>query len=323
MEYRTLTGTGATISRVCLGTMTFGREVDEPTAIRMVHAALDRGVNMIDEADLYAGGRSEEIVGQALLGRRDAVVLASKVANPSGPYPLRDRGLHRWHIVRGVEDILRRLQTDRLDILYMHRPDRQTPMEETLSAMDRLVEQGKVLYVGMSNFAAWQVSEARWLARTNGWAMPVVTQYPYNLITRSLDEEATEFLTTCHVGLTVYNPLAGGLLTGKHTSEAGPQDGTRLAQSPEYRGRYWHEANLRVLERLRGIAAAAGKSLIELSLQWLASQPHVDAIVLGASRPEHLEQNIAAADGRLDADTLAACDAVWQEVRGTHFCYHR
>ncbi len=323
MEYRTLTGTGATVSRVCLGTMTFGREVDEDTAIRMVHMAIDLGVNFVDEADLYAAGRSEEIVGKALLGRRDSVVLASKVANASGPYPLRDTGLHRWHVIRGVESILRRLQTDRLDILYMHRPDRLTPMEETLSAMHLLVQQGKVLYVGMSNYPAWQVCDARWLARSSGWAVPVVTQYPYNLITRSLDEEATEFLTSSRVGLTVYNPLAGGFLTGKHSGEAAPAEGTRFAQSAEYLDRFWHESNFRALSRLREVAAAANKTLIELSLQWLASQPFVDAMVLGASRPEHLAQNIAAAEGRLDADTLAACNEVWQEIRGTHFSYHR
>ena len=323
MEYRTLTGTGATVSRVCLGTMTFGREVDEATAIRMVHTALDAGVNVVDEADLYAGGRSEEIVGKALLGKRDAVVLCSKVANPSGPYPLRDAGLHRWHVIKGVEDILTRLQTDRLDVLYMHRPDRQTPMEETLSAIDRLVQQGKVLYVGMSNYAAWQVCDARWLARTNGWAAPVVTQYPYNLITRSLDEEAVEFLRTSRVGLTVYNPLAGGLLTGKHSSAAAPAEGTRIADSAEYYRRFWNETNRQAVARLQAIAAEAGKTLIELAFQWLATQPDVDSIVVGASKPAHLEQNIAAVSGRLDEATLRACDEVWREIRGEHFAYSR
>lgn len=323
MEYRTLTGTGATVSRVCLGTMTFGREVDEDTAIRMVHMALDAGVNFIDEANIYANGRSEEIVGRALVDRRDEVVLASKVANFSGRHRLRDAGLHRWHIIRGVEDILTRLQTDRLDILYMHRPDRRTPIEETLDAMDRLVAQGKVMYVGMSNYPAWQVCDAVWAAKANGWTPPVVTQYPYNLITRTLDAEATGFLQAKGVGMTVYNPLAGGFLTGKHTRGSAPQKGTRFAESQEYYTRFWHEANFTALDRLREIARGAGKTLIELSLQWLASQPHVDAMVLGASKPEHLEQNIRAADGRLDEETLRACDEVWQELRGPAFAYSR
>lgn len=323
MEYRTLTGTGATVSRVSLGTMTFGREVDEPTAIRMVHMALDAGVNLIDEADMYADGRSEEIVGKALRGRRDGVVLVSKVANPSGPHELRDSGLHRWHVLRGVEDILRRLQTDRLDILYLHRPDPRTPLEETLAAFDSLVQQGKVMYVGMSNYPAWQVCEALYESRIHGWAPPVVTQYPYNLLTRSLDEEATGFLVAKRIGLTVYNPLAGGLLTGKHSLEAGPRERTRLADSEEYHRRFWHPANFRAIERLKGIAAEAGKSLIELSLQWLATQPHVDSIVIGASRPEHLEENLRAAEGRLDDGALRACDEVWAELRGPHFSYRR
>jgi len=323
MEYRTLTGTGITVSRVCLGTMTFGREAEEATATQMLHMALDAGVNFVDTADVYAEGRSEEILGRALQGVRDGIVLASKVANPSGQYKLRDSGLHRWHIIKGVEDILGRLQTDRLDILYMHRPDRATPMEETLSAMDRLVQQGKVMYVGMSNFASWQVMDAIWQARTHGWALPVVTQYPYNLITRSLDEEATEFLKTERIGLTVYNPLAGGLLTGKHRREAGPTDGTRFAESPEYYRRFWHRANFDAVDRLKEIAAQAGKTLIELAFQWLSSQDHVDSIILGATKPEHLEQNLAAFEGRLDSATLQACDEVWAELRGPHFSYNR
>lgn len=262
MEYRTLTGTGITVSRASLGTMTFGRETDEETAIRMVHMALDAGVNWIDTADAYSGGRSEEIVGKAFKGKRDDVILASKVANFAGKNRLRDAGLHRWHVLKGVEESLRRLGTDRLDILYMHRPDHATPIEETLAAFDTLVQQGKVIYVGMSNFASWQLCEALLKSRMHGWAPPVVTQVPYNLITRSIDEECVPFCKHFGMGITVYNPLAAGLLTGKYRRDTPPPQATRLAENQTYYNRYWSEANFEAMERLEAMAKQAGKTFI-------------------------------------------------------------
>ena len=323
MEYRTLTGTGITVSRLSLGTMTFGRETDEATAIRMVHMALDAGINFVDEADVYAGSQSEIIVGKALQGKRDDVVLASKVANFSGKNRMRDAGLHRWHVITGVENSLRRLQTDRLDICYWHRPDPNTPVEETLAAFDTLVQQGKVVYVGMSNHAAWQVCEALWQAQVHRWAPPAVVQLPYNLITRGIDEECVSFLQKMRLGMTVYNPLGGGMLTGKYSREDGPSGKTRFAENAMYHQRFWHERNFDAVDRLERIAADAGKTLIELSLQWLVSQAHVDSIILGARTPEHLEANIKAAEGQLDLDVLADCDRAWQELRGPHFQYNR
>jgi 1-deoxyxylulose-5-phosphate synthase len=329
MEYRTLTSTGASVSRVSLGTMTFGKETDEPTSLRMMDTAMDAGVNWIDTANAYTGGRSEEIVGKALKGaKRDRVVLASKVANLVGPNPHRDQGLHRWHIYKAVEDSLRRLDTDRLDILYMHKPDHVTPIEETLSAIDRLVQQGKVIYVGMSNFASWQLCEAKLIAQFHDWAKPVVTQVPYNLITRSIDAECVPFCVKRGMAITCYNPLAAGLLTGKHQGMEAPSEETRFAESDQYYNRYWNETNFKAVEKLAGIADEAGKTLIELALQWLASQEHVTSIILGARTMEHLQSNLAAlgegdAATRLDADTLAACDAVWQEIQGPSFGYIR
>jgi aryl-alcohol dehydrogenase-like predicted oxidoreductase len=323
MQYRTLTGTGITVSRVCLGTMTFGRETDEPTAIGMVRMALDAGVNFVDEADVYSGSRSETIVGKALEGVRDEVVLASKVANFSGKNRLRDAGLHRWHVIKGVEESLKRLRTDRLDILYMHRPDYATPIEETLAAFDTLVQQGKVIYVGMSNFAAWQVCEALWKADVRGWTPPVVTQLPYNLITRGIDQECVPFLKEMQIGMTVYNPLAGGMLTGKY-ERGGPAGDTRFAENADYHRRFWHEANFAAVDRLKEVAATAGLSLIELSFRWLKTQSHVDAIIVGARTPEHLAANLAALEGDgLDEVTLQACDEVWAELRGPSFPYNR
>ena len=323
MEYRTLTGTGATVSRVCLGTMTFGQQVDEPTSARMIDSALDAGVNFIDTADAYVGGLSEEIVGRALKGKRDGVVLASKVANDVGPDPRLDGGLHRRHVIQGVEASLRPLQTDCLDVYYLHRPDYNTPLEETLAAFDQLVRQGKVVYVGMSNYASWQVCQARWKCDVNRWAPPVVTQVPYSLITRSIDEEYVAFVKEMGIGVTVYNPLGAGMLTGKHRQDAAPAEGTRLAINDDYHGRFWHDANFAAVEALRKAAEDAGLSMVELALRWLASQEHVDSVILGASKPEHLEANLAAIDGRLDNATLAACDDVWETLRGPHFGYNR
>lgn len=323
MEYRVLRGTGATVSRVCLGTMTFGDQADEATSIRMVNAAIDAGVNFIDTADVYVGGVSEEILGKAIEGKRDGIVLASKVCNPAGPHGDRDAGLHRWHVVRGVEASLKRLRTDCLDICYMHRPDRNTPIEETLAAFDLLVQQGKVNYVGMSNYASWQMMEARLKAQANRWPRPVVMQVPYNLITRSIDEECVEFSEHEGMGMCVYNPLAGGMLTGKHDRAAGPASGTRFDINANYHDRFWQDANFDALDRLKGIASDAGVTPVELALRWLATHDHVDSVIVGASKPEHLDANIAAIDGRLDAETMSACDDVWARLRGGHFQYNR
>ena len=322
METTTLRGTGTTVSRLSLGTMTFGAQADEAVSLRMVDTALDGGINFFDTADAYGKGRSEEILGKALRGRRDDVVLASKVFNAMGPDP-KEGGLHRWHVIRGVEASLRRLQTDCLDICYLHRPDRKTPLEETLAAMDTLVQQGKVIYVGMSNYAAWQVCRAQWLCQLRRWSPPVVVQLPYNLITRGVDEECAEFTDQMQISVTAYNPLAGGLLTGKHTRQANPAKGTRFAINKNYYERFWHNSNFAALEELSRIADDAGRNLTELALQFLLSRDLVDSVIIGASRLEHLEQNLQAAEGRLDEATLDACDDVWQRLRGDHFRYNR
>ena len=323
MEYQTLRGTGITVSRVSLGTMTFGAQVDEATSIRMVHMAIDAGVNFIDTADVYVRGVSEEIVGKALQGKRDRVVLASKVCNFIGEDRIKDSGLHRWHVIRGVEASLKRLGTDCLDICYLHRPDRNTPIEETLSALNTLVQQGKVVYVGMSNYAAWQICEALWKSSANRWPSPVVTQVPYNLLTRGIEQELVPFSKAMDIGIAVYNPLAGGLLTGKHSEREAPEEGTRFALNKDYYGRYWLDSNLSAVQELTGIAQGAGLSLTQLAFRWLLSQEHVDSIIVGISKIEHLEENLRSADGKLDEDTLKACDEVWGKLRGDYFRYNR
>jgi len=324
MEYRTLTGTGASVSRASLGTMTFGKETDEATAIRMTHLAIDAGVNWIDTADAYSNGISEQITGKALQGKRHNVVLASKVANLVGPNPHRDQGLNRYHIMAGVENSLRNLGTDYLDIFYMHRPDYDTPIEESLAAFDLLVQQGKILYVGMSNYASWMLCEALLKAKANGWAPPVVTQIPYNLITRAIEDECLPFCIKFGMGITCYNPLAGGLLSGKHRGGDGPSKNTRFAESDQYYARYWSDGNFDAVARLNQIADQAGLTMVELAQRWLVSQPQVDSVLMGARTIAHLEGNIAAINGGpLDADTLAACDEVWAVIKGGGFRYNR
>jgi aryl-alcohol dehydrogenase-like predicted oxidoreductase len=323
MQYKTLTGTGATVSRICLGTMTFGDQVNEADSIRMVHRALDAGVNFIDTADAYTKGVSEIITGKALKGKRDGLILASKVCNQVGAYKLKDTGLSRWHVINGVEASLKRLDTDCLDIYYLHKPDYNTPLEETLAAFDMLVRQGKVIYVGMSNFAAWQICQALWICDKRNYSPPVVTQNVYNLLTRGIEQELLPLCKEFKLGLTVYNPLAAGLLTGKHIPDKGPVDGSRFQLNKEYYGRYWNDVNFDALSEIMDIAKKAGKKPTELAFQWLVAQSVVDSIIIGFSKMEHLEENLSAWEGKLDEDTLKACDEVWKKIKGISFQYNR
>lgn len=323
MKYRTLTGTGAKVSRICLGTMTFGGQVNESESIRMVHRALDAGVNFVDTADAYTKGVSETIVGKALKGKRNGVVLASKVGNQVGQYKLKDNGLSRWHVINGVEACLKRLDTDCLDICYLHKPDYDTPLEESLAAFDQLVRQGKVVYVGMSNHAAWQVCQARWICDVNRLSPPVVTQNVYNLMNRGIEQEFLPLCRELNLGVTVYNPLAAGLLTGKHHRTEKPAEGTRFQLNKEYYDRYWFDSNFGALAELIEIAKQSGKKPVELAFQWLAAQSVVDSIIIGFSKMEHLEENLSAWEGELDSDTLEACDRVWKKIKGDSFQYNR
>ena len=322
MEIRNLRGTGARVSRICLGTMTFGDQLDEASSKRVIDEAIDNGVNFIDTADVYTDGQSEIFTGKALKGKRDRVFLATKVANPVGPDPLKDQGLNRWHIVHGVEESLKRLQTDCIDLYYLHKPDRSTPIEETMAAMDHLVTQGKINYVGMSNFASWQVCETLWKSDAHRWAKPVALQLPYNLITRSIDEECVEFSQKMDLGVVVYNPIAAGMLTGKHTRQSAVE-GSRMSENKMYIERYWHDSMFDAIEALQKIAEGAGLNLVELAYRWLMTKDFVDSIIMGVSKIEQVSSNIAAVAGRLDESALAACDTVWQTLRGPHFKYNR
>ncbi len=322
MEYTCIKGTGLRVSRFCLGTMTFGGQTDESESLRIIDHALDRGVNFFDTADGYTDGESERILGRALEGRRDGAVIATKVTNPTGPLP-NQSGQGRKHILQNLERSLRSLRTDYIDLYYLHRPDPATPAEEVIETMSALVRAGKIRYWGVSNYPAWQCCSLVHKAREMCAVPPVVTESVYNLITRGIEDELTPFLSEYRMGLTVFNPIAAGLLTGKHRRDKLAEH-SRLADNYGYHLRYVSDANMDAVERLTEIAADCGMGLLEFSLQWLLGRPAVDSVIVGASRLEHVVQNIALCEESkpLGAEALAKCDAVWDGLRGHFFSYH-
>ncbi len=321
MKYKNLKGTGLKVSEFCLGTMTFGGQADEETSIRIVDHALDQGVNFIDTANIYTFGQSETILGKALKGKRDNVVLATKVCGGTGR-GANDSGLGRKHIMKAVDDSLTRLQTDYIDLYYMHFTDPATPMEEALETMTNLVRSGKIRYFGVSNFSAWQFCSLVHTAKENGLIAPVVTQSVYNMVTRGIDDEMVPFLKEYNKGLTVFNPLAGGLLTGKHTREKAVE-GSRLSEGG-YRMRYWKDGNFDAVDRLRELSEEVGIPMSGVALKWLRSKDYVDSIIGGVSKYEHAVENIGYFDDNyLDAEIIAECDKIWDALKGDYFNYHR
>ena len=306
-----------------MGTMTFGSQVDEAAAARMVDRCLDAGLNFFDTANAYNKGASEEILGRVVRGRRDRVVIATKVFNKMGEGP-EDSGLSRAAVAKAIDASLARLGTDYVDVYYLHQPDHKVPLEESLDAIDRLVRQGKVRYSATSNYAAWQLCRILWLCEKNGWNPPLISQPMYNLVARGIEQEYLPFTRDFGIANFVYNPLAGGMLTGKQKRESGPIEGTRFDNNQMYLNRYWHDQMFDAVEELTRVAAACGRTLAALSLAWVMQQPGADGVILGASRMEQLEENLRAVEGPpLDPATLAACDAVWARLRGAVPKYNR
>jgi 1-deoxyxylulose-5-phosphate synthase len=323
MDYRVLPQTELKVSRLCFGTMTFGSQTNEETASRMIDRCLDAGINFLDTANVYNAGASEIILGKSLAGRREKVVLATKVRGKMGEGP-DESGLSRTSIHKAIDASLHRLRTDFVDVYYLHQPDYAVPIEETLAAMDELVKAGKVRYPAVSNYSAWQVTEILWICAKNDFKAPHISQPMYNLLARGIEEEYLPFCRRFQVAVVPYNPLAGGLLTGKHSRSAGPISGSRFDNNTMYLNRYWHDDYFAAVEELKGIAQKAGRSLTELAFHWLLGQEQVDSIILGASRQEQLEENLRACEGRpLDAATIERCDAVWKRVRGITPKYNR
>ncbi len=317
-----LSKTALKVSRLCFGAMTFGDQTDEATSVQMVERCLDRGINFFDTANVYAGGASETILGRALKGRRHRVILGTKVSNKVGDAP-DQQGLSRAAIRRAIDDSLKRLDTDYLDLYYMHLPDRSTPIEESLAAMDELVKEGKVRHVAHSNYAAWQVTEMQCLAEKNHYQPAVVSQPMYNLLARGIEQEFLPMSKHFGIANVVFNPLAGGLLTGKH-SAAEPVQGSRFDKNKMYLDRYWHDDAFSAVEAIRDISRKCGRSMISVALCWLLHHTSIECVILGASKLDQLTQNLAAAEeGSLDGETLAALDQVWQRLRGVTPKYNR
>jgi aryl-alcohol dehydrogenase-like predicted oxidoreductase len=322
MEMRRVPHTDLEVSRLVMGTMTFGSQVDEQAAAEMIGRCLDEGINMFDTANAYNEGLSEEILGKLIAPHRAGTLIATKVFNPMGEAP-DDRGLSRAAIHKAIEASLRRLGTDYIDLYYFHQPDWDTGIEESLEALQELVDAGKVRYAGLSNYAAWQIAEIHCLQAAAERPPLCVSQQLYNLLARRLDDEYAAFSNRYDIFDIVYNPLAGGLLTGKHRRQQAPEQGTRFSQAM-YRQRYWDEQHFAALEDLRNIAGDAGLDLVQLSFRWLLGQDLVDAVLLGASSMEHLEKNLEACRGpRLDHDTLKRCDEVWERLHGPAASYNR
>jgi aryl-alcohol dehydrogenase-like predicted oxidoreductase len=310
------------VSRFCFGTMTFGKPLDQAGATQLVNRCVEAGINFFDTANVYQRGVSETMLGHAIKGKRERLVLASKVFFKVGD-GADQQGLSRKAILRAIDESLQRLGTDYLDIYYFHAPDHNVPVEESMEAMASLVKQGKVRYLASSNYAGWQVVQMLWLANERSWPAPYVSQPMYNLLARGIEQEYLPMCKEFGVSTVVYNPLAGGLLTGKHKQEQ-ITPGTRFDNNKLYQDRYWHEQYFQSVEQLRKIAQSAGRSLVSLALNWLQHHTASDCIILGASRLEQLNENLAALeDGPLPDDVLKACDEVWRNLRGPLPMYNR
>jgi len=311
MEYRTLGGAGVKVSRFCLGCMNFGAKTDEAESKKIIKAALDAGINFLDTADVYTKGASEEIVGRAIGGVREGIVLATKFWAGMGPGP-NDRGGSRYHIVRACEASLRRLGTERIDLYQIHRPDRYTPIEETLRALDDLIRQGKVLYVGASCFPAWRQAEARLTAEMKGLSRFVSEQPPYNMLDRYVEKFILPYCRAHGIGVIPWSPLSAGWLTGKYRKGQKPPEGTRGAD------KYWMvnlesplgKQKLDQVEALIALAEQCGTSLTRLALAWLLRQPAVTAPILGPRTVEQLQDCLPAQEVRLSDDVLKKVDEI-------------
>ena len=326
MKYRKLGKTGLKVSEICLGTMTFGNQIDEAESIKLIRWTIDAGINFIDTADMYVDGRTEEIVGKALKEVRQSVVLATKVgAWQSGP-DVNDIGLSRKHIMDAIEGSLRRLGTDYIDIYYTHMPDNTTPIEETLRALDDLIRQGKVRYIGCSNYLAWQLCKALWVSDNKNLGRFDCIQPPYNLITRGIEDELLSLCTSEGVGVCVYNPMAGGLLSGKHDPNRLPPEDTRFGnkrQGKSYTDRYWLPGNFEAVARFKEIAEKHGRSMPRFSLAWVLNNPAITSIICGANSIKQLEENVGAVEITLTGEELKVCDEVWHQLRPPRFSYSR
>lgn len=290
MEYRFLGNTGVQVSKLCFGTMSFGGDADEETSAAMFHRCREVGINFFDCANVYQRGRAEEILGQLMKGFRDELVITSKFRFPMGDDP-NEQGASRRHIMSAVEASLKRLQTERLDLYFIHRFDPNTPLEETLRALDDLVEQGKILYPAVSNFAAWQIAKALGISAREGWARFECIQPMYNLVKRQAEVEILPLAQSEKLGVISYSPLGGGLLTGKYGTSRRPESG-RLVEKDNYQIRYGENWMYETAERFTAFAQEHGFEPASLAVAWVASHPGVTAPIIGARNLTQLQGSL-------------------------------
>ena len=323
MQYKKLGRTGLKVSAIGIGTMFFGTQVNEVEAINILDVAFDNGINLFDTANAYTGGQSEEIVGKVIKNKRHSIVLATKVGHKQGAGP-NDYGLSHEHVMLAVENSLKRLGTDYIDIYYAHTPDYYTPIEETLRAFDILVQQGKVRYIACSNIRAWQLIKSLWVSDKYNLARFDCIQSVYNLLTRDIEYELLPCCAGEGVGVTVFNPLAAGLLTGKYDLNQPPAPDNRFGRERtgvRERDMYWSPANFQAVAHLKKITDAHNRNMAQFSLAWIINNPLISSAVAGFSSVKQLEENLGAVDIKLTAEENTACDAVWTELRPPRVFY--
>lgn len=311
MEFRFLGRTGVRVSGLCFGTMSFGGDADEATSKAMFARCRDAGINCFDCADVYAGGRSEEILGRLMADSRDELVITTKAYFPTSK-DVNARGATRFHLVRAVEASLRRLGTERIDVFFLHRFDDATPLEETLRVVETLVAQGKILYPAVSNYAAWQTARALGVAERWGWQPIVCTQPMYNLLKRQAEVEILPMAQAEGLGVMSYSPLAGGLLTGKYGADKRPEKG-RIVDNKMYTTRYGDDHNFAIAERFTELAREVGQHPAALAIAWVAAHPAITAPLIGARNLEQLEVCLSAAEVTMDDELYARISALSPE----------
>ncbi len=309
MDYRRLGHSGLKVSEICLGTMTFGHSTDANEAERIVRTAMDGGINFFDTADGYSNGESEAILGRALGPRRRDVVIATKVFNAMGPGP-NDSGMSRVHIMNAVEDSLRRLGTDYIDLYFIHHVDTQTLLDEMLRAFDDLVRQGKVRYTACSNYEAWRLMEAIWISDSKGLTRFAAYQPQYSLVVRDIEEELVPACELKGLGMVVWSPLAGGYLSGKYRPGQATLQGSRSAENWAFPKRFFHPNHEAILTELHAVADQLGESPARVAIRWVLDQKMVSSAIVGARNAEQLQGTMSAAEWRLPDETRARLDKV-------------
>ena len=300
MEYRNLGRTGLKVSEICLGTMTFGLYTEESEADKMLGLSIDAGVNFVDTANTYISGKSETILGNVMGKRRDDLVLATKFFNPMGPGP-NDSGWSRSHLMKSVEASLQRLKTDYIDIFYIHHVDVQTPIEETLRALNDLVSQGKIRYLACSNFEAWRLMDALWISDHHDWSRIECYQPQYSLLVRDIEDELIPLCQYKGVGAVVWAPLAGGFLTGKYKPGGKRNlEGTRSADGWCFPDPFYAPNAEEILTTLLEVSDELGRSPAQVAIRWVVDQPGITSAIVGARNCEQLKDNLLAGSWKLD-----------------------